>query len=123
MKDIFFQEKGKQILLSLASEDNQNVSQLSIGTKGTYAHTFNLLKDMEDSGIVLSRKTGRTRYIKLTKKGRKMAELLEMFTAVLNNKRVKKRSKNNKKKRTIATTNKKSVRGSSKSKEKKKMRT
>ncbi len=108
MKDIFFQEKGKQILLSLAGGDNQNVSQLTVDTKGTYAHTFNLLKCMEDRGIVSSEKAGRTRYIKLTKKGKKLADLLEKFIAVLNNKRPKKRKKTTRKKRTSTPANKKS---------------
>lgn len=89
MKDIFFQERGKQILVSLAETNKQHISQIANDIKGTYAHTFNLVKEMESSSIVKSTKKGRTRYILLTKKGKKLASLLQDFSATLKSRRVK----------------------------------
>ena len=83
MKDIFFQEKGKAILMVLAGRDGQYVTEVAEGTKGTYAHTFNLLRIMEEAGVVEASKQGRVRYITLTPRGREMAALLERFCALL----------------------------------------
>lgn len=83
MKDIFFQEKGKAILLVLAGREGQYVTEVAEGTKGTYAHTFNLLRIMEEAGVVEASKQGRVRYITLTPRGREMAALVERFCALL----------------------------------------
>ena len=83
MKDIFFQEKGKAILLALAGRDGQYVTEVAEGTKGTYAHTFNLIRIMEEAGVVEASKQGRVRYINLTPRGREMAALVERFCALL----------------------------------------
>jgi DNA-binding MarR family transcriptional regulator len=87
MKDIFFQERGKQILLSLAEMNKRHISQVASDIKGTYAHTFNLLKEMEGTKIVKSVKKGRTRYVSLTEKGKKLAGLLQNFIATLKSRR------------------------------------
>lgn len=89
MKDIFFQERSKQILLSLASADKQHISQIASDIEGTYAHTFNLVREMEGSKIVKSNKKGRTRYVALTEKGKKLAGLLQDFSATLESRQVK----------------------------------
>lgn len=89
MKDIFFQERSKQILLSLASANRQHISQIASDIKGTYAHTFNLVKEMESSKIVKSNKKGRTRYVALTEKGKKLSNLLQDFSTVLESKRTR----------------------------------
>lgn len=83
MKDIFFQEKGKAILLVLAGRDGQYVTEVAEGTKGTYAHTFNLIRIMEEAEVVEASKQGRVRYITLTPRGREMAALVERFCALL----------------------------------------
>ena len=93
MKDIFFQERSKQILLSLAGTNRQHISQVASDIKGTYAHTFNLLNEMESCKIVKSAKKGRTRYITLTEKGKKLASLLQNFSAVLESRRVRNANK------------------------------
>lgn len=83
MKDIFFQERGKEILLALAKREGQYVTEVVEGTKGTYAHTFNLIRIMEEAEIVEASKQGRRRYITLTPRGREMAALLEQFLVIL----------------------------------------
>lgn len=93
MKDIFFQERSKQILLSLASANRQHISQIASDIEGTYAHTFNLVKEMEGSKIVKSNKKGRTRYVALTEKGKKLAGLLQDFSATLKRRRIKNMNK------------------------------
>lgn len=94
MKDLFFQEKGKQVLLTLAKRDNQYISEVSGGINSTFAHTFNLIKEMERRGIVSSAKEGRTKYVKLTPKGSKLASLIESFDRVMGSKKLpRKKSK------------------------------
>ena len=89
MKNIFFREKGKRILLALANSEKQCLSELTNNIKSTYAHTFNLVKEMEDLGIVSTAKEGRTKYVVLTEKGRKLAGLTQDFLTVLGSKRKK----------------------------------
>lgn len=93
MKDIFFQERSKQILLSLACTNKQHISRITSDIKGTYAHTFNLIKEMESYKIVKSTKKGRTRYITLTEKGKKLAGLLQNFLATFESRRVRNMNK------------------------------
>ncbi len=83
MKDIFFHERGKQILLEL-SDGDKYVSEVSNSIGATYAHTFNLINDMETQGIVVSNKKGRTKYVTLTPKGGELAVVLEQFMNLLN---------------------------------------
>jgi DNA-binding MarR family transcriptional regulator len=79
MGDIFFHKKGKMILLSLDKRDNQNVTEIAGSIEGTYAHTFNLLKEMERLGIIKSVKEGRTKYVKLTPKGKRLGKIVLDF--------------------------------------------
>jgi DNA-binding MarR family transcriptional regulator len=83
MKDIFFQEKGKKILLALTGAEKKYVTEIAKDIDGTYAHTFNLVKEMEKQEIVASTKEGRTKLITLTPKGRNLAENLKSFITVL----------------------------------------
>lgn len=83
MEDIFFHERGKQILLSL-SKGEKYVSEISSEIGATYAHTFNLIKTMKRHGIVTANKQGRTKYVKLTKKGTELATALTQFLDVIN---------------------------------------
>jgi DNA-binding MarR family transcriptional regulator len=91
MNNIFLKEKGKGILLSLARRDQQYVSEIALDIRGTYAHTFNLLRKMEDLGIISTVKEGRTKYVKLTSKGERLAALLQEFDAVLKEKKAGKK--------------------------------
>ncbi|MBU2559814.1 winged helix DNA-binding protein [archaeon] len=86
MEDIFFHKKGKQILLTLNKKTTQNITEITSATGGTYAHTFNLLREMEGQGIVKSAKEGRTKHIKLTPKGKRLATLAIEFENTLKKK-------------------------------------
>lgn len=83
MQDIFFQKKSKLVLLALAQGGDKYVSEVAAEVKSTYAHTFNLLKTMEKGGILKAKKKGRIKYVALTEKGRRLAETLKDFEAVL----------------------------------------
>ncbi len=82
MQDIFFQEKSKLILLALINREKY-VSEIAAEVNSTYAHTFNLLRTMEGSGIVTAKKDGRTKYVRLTPRGSKLADALLKFDEVL----------------------------------------
>lgn len=84
MQNIFFQEKSRLILLSLARGRRRGVSEVAAEVKGSYAHIYNLIKTMEDKSIINSKKQGRTKYVALTKKGRRLAEVLKDFESILN---------------------------------------
>jgi DNA-binding MarR family transcriptional regulator len=86
MGDIFFHKKGKSILLSINKRENQNITEIAREIEGTYAHTFNLLKEMERLGIVKSTKKGRTKYVKMTPKGKKLAKIVIEFENTLEKK-------------------------------------
>lgn len=86
MDDIFFHEKGKMILLTLKKHGGQNITEIASGIGGTYAHTFNLLKEMEGLGIIKSTKEGRAKYIKLTPRGERLAKLVMDFETTLKKK-------------------------------------
>lgn len=101
MKDIFFHDRGKQILLTLNSGDKY-VSEIASDVGATYAHTFNLIKVMAKQGIVTTNKRGRTKYVKLTPKGTELSAALAQFIDTINTpaskfKREKTRTKTKKK--------------------------
>ena len=93
MYDIFFQKKSKLLLLSLSKGTIKYVSEISIEIKTTYAHTFNLIKYMENDGILKTKKKGRIKFVKLTSKGLQLADLVEKFDTILKEKSKKKKKK------------------------------
>ena len=100
MKNIFFQEKSKDVLLNLEESGGANITEISRAINGTYAHTFNIIKDLEKCGIVSSKKEGRIKFVKLTKKGNELANLLRSFQEILYSKKVKTMTKKKKQSKT-----------------------
>ncbi len=105
MINIFFYERGKQVLLSL-EEGSKYISEVAREINATYAHTFNLVKKMEQLGIVVTEKKGRTKYVKLTPKGMKLAGTMRTFIEVLKKPKSKFKKKEKKKVTTKAKTKK-----------------
>jgi len=105
MHDIFFHKKSKLILLDLINGEKY-VSEIATGISSTYAHTFNLLRTMEDNGIVKAKKNGRTKYVRLTPRGLKLANALVEFESILtsNLRKIPAKTKRNKKASPIALT-------------------
>ena len=83
MDDIFFHKKGKMILLTLKRHESQNITEIAKAVDSTYAHTFNLLKEMERLKIIKTAKKGRAKYVKLTAKGKRLAKLVLDFENTL----------------------------------------
>ncbi|MDP6459617.1 MAG: helix-turn-helix domain-containing protein [Candidatus Hydrothermarchaeota archaeon] len=105
MHDIFFQKKSKLILLALAQGGDKYVSEVAAEVKSTYAHTFNLLRSMEGDGIVKAKKDGRIKYVKLTPRGSKLADVLMNFESILTStRRPSVKKKREKKTATLALT-------------------
>ncbi len=93
MKNPFFQEKSRDVLLNLGESGGAYVTEVSRAINGTYAHVFNIIKDFEKLGIVSSKKEGRIKFVKLTEKGSELAKLMQSFQNVLKAKKVKPKAK------------------------------
>ncbi|RLG56816.1 MAG: hypothetical protein DRN88_03675 [Candidatus Hydrothermarchaeota archaeon] len=83
MEEIFLQKKSTLALLCLIKKDKQSISDISIKIGSPYAHTYNLIKKFEESGIVTTKKDGRSKYVYLTPKGKKAASLLSKLIKTL----------------------------------------
>ncbi len=102
MKNVFFQEKSKEILLNLEESSTSSITDVSRAINGTYAHTFNIIRDLEGLNIVTSKKDGRTKFITLTERGEELAKLMRSFQEILQAKKIKPKPK--KVKKQIKTT-------------------
>jgi predicted transcriptional regulator len=87
MEELFLQKKPKEILFYLKNQTSANISEIAVKTNSTYAHSFNLVKELEDLGIIITKKRGRSKVVTLTEKGRELATLLEEFIEVLRSKK------------------------------------
>ncbi len=83
MDEPFFHRKPRDILLFLRGKKKANVSEVAARTKSTYAHCFNLIKELEELGAVATSREGRSRVVTLTKMGEDLAELIADFMEVL----------------------------------------
>ncbi len=83
MKNVFFQEKSRDVLLNLEETGGAYITEVSRAINGTYAHIFNIIKDLEQLGIVSSKKEGRIKFVKLTEKGSELAKLMQSFQDIL----------------------------------------
>ena len=78
MVSLFFQEKPFRALLTIKSE-NQPVYPAIISKKidSTYAHTLNVIDNLNELKLVSFEEIGRLKLVKLTEFGLEMANLLE----------------------------------------------
>lgn len=77
-QDILVRDKPVALLLCLLKGDQNNYpSQLAKDAECTYSHTVHLLQKFEKYKLVVFEKQGRLKLVALTKKGRKIAELLK----------------------------------------------
>ncbi len=83
MKELFLRRKPKEILFYLKNRNSANISEIASETNSTYAHSFNLIRELEKIGVVVTTKRGRSKIVTLTEKGRELASLLEEFTELL----------------------------------------
>lgn len=77
IKDILNSNCGIRVLIYLYKHRNAFGNKVSMETKITFSHTSHILSDLEKIGYIRkSIKTGRRRYLSLTKKGNEIAKRL-----------------------------------------------
>lgn len=75
--DFFLQNKPKEILIYLKKENKPlYTSIISREVSTTYAHTFNVLKRLEELKLVTFKESGRIKLVKLTELGEEVASAM-----------------------------------------------
>lgn len=84
LKEMILREKPTLIILGIKNaREKKYASVLAKEANCTYSHTIKILQELNDLGIVESKKDGRTKYIQLTPKGEDVAYALESLNRVL----------------------------------------
>ena len=82
--DIFFRRKPALMLVALRRMTRARYgSLLAKEVDCTYSHAVKILQTLERLGLVVFEKKGRTKLIKLTKKGQEIAESIENIKRLL----------------------------------------
>lgn len=80
LKELFFNRKTVEILLSMLDTEKPRYPKVIAEEVGSiYPHVFNILKELEEVGLVESYKEGRIRFIRLTDEGRKITEKFQQI--------------------------------------------
>ena len=82
--DVFFRRKPAMMLISL--KKNTRVRYGSILAKEvdcTYSHAVKILQTLEELNLVVFEKKGRVKIIRLTKKGKDVADAIEDIQALI----------------------------------------
>lgn len=83
MKNLFLQKKPCSIMLAIASIEKPYVSILMKEADTTFAHTTNILSDMEAFGMVEFVSEGRVKYVKLTRRGKEIVKSMQQLDSAL----------------------------------------
>jgi DNA-binding MarR family transcriptional regulator len=76
--DIFFRKKPAMMLVSLKKNARMKYgSVLAKEVDCTYSHAVKILQTLEDLSLIEFDKKGRVKLVKLTKKGKEVAEAIE----------------------------------------------
>ncbi len=94
IKQMFLQKKPCQILLAASRLEKPYVSSLMKEADTTFAHTTNILSDMESYGLIEFVAEGRVKYVKLTSPGRELARSLRSVNSLLDGKTLFKKLSN-----------------------------
>ena len=82
--DLFFRRKPALMLLGLYhAKQDVYASYLAKEINCTYSHVVKILQQMNRDGLVDFVKEGRTKLLKLTKKGQKVAEHIDKIMSLL----------------------------------------
>jgi predicted transcriptional regulator len=82
--DVFVREKPAMMLVTLLNSTSEvYASTLAKSVDCTYSHVVKILQEMEDAGLVAFEKTGRLKYLKLTKKGEEIAKHIDAINNAL----------------------------------------
>lgn len=76
--NVFFREKPAMMLITLMNaKEGTYASSLAKKIDCTYSHVVKILQEMEKANLVNFNKQGRLKILTLTKKGEKVAELID----------------------------------------------
>ena len=76
--NVFFREKPAMMLLDLKNaKQEMYASSLAKHIDCTYSHVVKILQEMETAGLILFKKEGRLKLLRLTPKGTEIAEYIE----------------------------------------------
>jgi DNA-binding MarR family transcriptional regulator len=82
--DIFFRRKPALMLVALSKVSKVRYgSVLAKEVDCTYSHAVKILQSLQDLGLVVFEKQGRIKIIKLTKKGKEIAEQIDNIRRAL----------------------------------------
>jgi predicted transcriptional regulator len=93
IKQMFLQKKPCSILLAIPGLEKPYVSLLMKEADTTFAHTTNILSEMEAYGLIKFASEGRTKYVKLTVTGKDLVKSLRSVDSLLDGKSVIKKLK------------------------------
>jgi len=76
-----FKDKPMSTLIILNKYRNRGktVSTISKEIHTIFAHTLGIINDFESEGIIMSERVGRSRFVKLTKKGEEFVDLIQQI--------------------------------------------
>lgn len=94
IKQMFLQKKPCLILLAASRLEKPYVSLLMKEADTTFAHTTNILSDMEAYGLIDFASEGRMKYVKLTGTGKELVRSLRSIDSLLEGKSVFKKLSN-----------------------------
>jgi len=94
LKQMFLQKKPCSILLAASRLDKPYISVLMKEADTTFAHTTNILSDMEAYGLIEMASEGRMKYVKLTAMGKELARSLKSIDGLLDGKAIFKKLAN-----------------------------
>ncbi len=82
--DLFFRRKPAMMLIALKKMNKSKYgSVLAKEVDCTYSHAVKILQTLEKLGLVVFEKKGRIKIIKLTKKGRDVAENIDSIKRIV----------------------------------------
>ncbi|MGC9309089.1 MAG: DUF6293 family protein [Candidatus Nanoarchaeia archaeon] len=82
--DLFFRRKPAMMLIALKKVNRARYgSQLAKEVDCTYSHAVKILQTLEELGLVSFEKKGRIKIIKLTKKGRDVADHIQSIKKIV----------------------------------------
>lgn len=84
-ESFLFKDKQAKLLIALkGKQGDMNVSTLANSTGVTYVHACNFIKRCTNMGIIRSERKGKEKYLYLTDKGMKVADMISaIYTAIL----------------------------------------
>ena len=83
LKQMFMQKKPCLIFLAISRVEKPYISLLMKEAATTFAHTTNILSDMEACGLVEFVSEGRVKFVKFTRRGKEVAKALKTLDGML----------------------------------------